>query len=43
MQLFEKLKIRGEESIREIQEEAPNIWNKLSGFLEKGKETINDL
>ena len=43
MQLFEKLKIRGEESIREIQEETPKIWSKLSGLLEKGKETIDDL
>ena len=43
IQLFEKLKIRGEESIREIREEAPKIWSKLSGLLEKGKETIDDL
>ncbi len=43
MQLFEKLKTRGEESIGEIQEEAPKIWSKLSGLLEKGKKTIDDL
>ena len=42
IQLFEKLKIRGEESIREIREEAPKIWSKISELLERGKKIIDD-
>jgi len=42
MQLLEKIKVRGKESIGEIQEEAPKIWSKISGLFEKGKEIIDD-
>ena len=42
MQLFEKIKVRGKESIDEIQEEAPKIWSKISRLFEKGKEIIDD-